>query len=286
MIVVDPEVRVPVYKRGRIIRVSIVREADAASLFTRIGSITEERTRMKREIKDALADFFCTDDAATKFLDTFGIDVDEINRTVEDDNLIHRTKTKTKPAATAKAKTKPAPKTVKQAVADAKKKVAAAAAKETEDDEPEDDEDEVEDEVDETEEPETQVANEPIELDEEAMAELAAQVADHPVFQAVIDAVTELENKVDELTKARTADAKEIAVLKAAAQKASTRLANVEKDEGKKKSEYQQDMPARNSRKATFRPRKDEVDEDDDEQEEENSSDIAERTLAKIPTRY
>lgn len=107
VIVVEPEVRVPVYKKGRIVRISIVREADAASLFTRIGNITEEKIRMKRDTVNALAEFFGTDEAAEKFLNSFEVEIDGINRTITDDKLIHRSKeTKSEKGVQAKADTK------------------------------------------------------------------------------------------------------------------------------------------------------------------------------------
>lgn len=250
VIVVEPEVRVPVYTKGRIIRVSIVKECDAASLFTRVANVTEETVRMKRNTVDALAEFFGTDDAAKKFLESFEIEVDGINRSVDDDNLVHRAKkAMQRLSATDDGAADPA---------------ATTAAAASSDDNADDDE--------------------PLVLDEAAIGELARQVAESPTFKGLEASIAKLQKSVDDLSTARAADHKELTALKTAAQKTGARVADLAKDEQQKKTEYQQDMPAKAGRRATFRPRDENADEDDNAPED--LAKTAERTLAKIPNRY
>lgn len=87
LITVDPELRVPVYKEGKNTRISIVREKDAAGLFTRIG-IAEEKRRMNEVVVSALKELFGDDEESVKqFIDK----VDGVNRTIKDEKLITRT---------------------------------------------------------------------------------------------------------------------------------------------------------------------------------------------------
>jgi regulator of replication initiation timing len=88
IVVLNPKVQVPVYKRGKNTRISVVKEVDAAGLFTRIG-ITEEKFRMKRNIQEKLEELFGDDaEGLAAFVET----VDTVNRTISDDKLIHRQK--------------------------------------------------------------------------------------------------------------------------------------------------------------------------------------------------
>lgn len=88
LITVDPEVRVPVYKEGKNTRISIVREKDAAGLFTRIG-IAEEKKRMNEVVISALKELF--GDENEEAVKQFVAKVDGVNRTIKDDKLITRT---------------------------------------------------------------------------------------------------------------------------------------------------------------------------------------------------
>lgn len=87
LITVEPDVQVPVYKRGKNTRISIVREKDAAGLFTRIG-IAEETQRMNQVVVDALKELFGDDEETVK---QFVEKVDGVNRTIKDEKLITRT---------------------------------------------------------------------------------------------------------------------------------------------------------------------------------------------------
>lgn len=92
ILVVDPEVEIPVYKQGKNTRISVVLEEDAAGLFTRIGVETEgvERT-MDARTKEKLGKLFGeASDELQSFLDQFEENVDGVNRAVKDKNLIHR----------------------------------------------------------------------------------------------------------------------------------------------------------------------------------------------------
>jgi len=91
LVVVNPEVKVPMYKRGRNSRISLVLEEDAAGLFTQYA-ISQEVTRtMDQKTREKLTALYGGDEAGLKaFLDQFETQVDGVNRTVKDKNLIHR----------------------------------------------------------------------------------------------------------------------------------------------------------------------------------------------------
>lgn len=89
LILADPEVRIPVYKDGENTRISIVKEEDAAGLFTRMGVKGEVKRVMDKKTKEALKELFGDDeDGFKKFVESS----DTVNRTVKDDKLIHRKK--------------------------------------------------------------------------------------------------------------------------------------------------------------------------------------------------
>lgn len=94
-ILVDPEVTVPVYNEGENTRISVVLEEDAAGLFTRIG-VKEGVTRaMDQNTRKALEKLYGEDsDGLQQFLSQFEEGVDETNKRVKNDKLIHRSKTK------------------------------------------------------------------------------------------------------------------------------------------------------------------------------------------------
>jgi hypothetical protein len=94
-IVMEPEVRVPVYKDGENTRISVVLEEDAAGLFTRIGVCNEEVKRaMDAKTKEALTALYGSNtDGLNEFLEQFEGEVDAVNQRVKNDKLIHRTTT-------------------------------------------------------------------------------------------------------------------------------------------------------------------------------------------------
>jgi hypothetical protein len=102
LILANPEVRIPVYRRGINTRISVVREADAAGLFTTLA-VSKEVLRMRQEILEALADLYGNEEEARAFLEQFGQDVDRVNRTVEDEGLVYRTQEDAAPSAEADA---------------------------------------------------------------------------------------------------------------------------------------------------------------------------------------
>lgn len=92
IIIADPEVKVPVYKRGKNTRISLVLEEDAAGLFTLYHVEGVERT-MDEKTKGKLTTLFGADsDELKAFLDTFEQTVDGVNKRVKDEDLIHRSK--------------------------------------------------------------------------------------------------------------------------------------------------------------------------------------------------
>lgn len=250
ILVLDPKIRVPVYKRGKNTRISVVKEVDAAGLFTRIGSITEEKKRMNRNIQDKLEELFGDDaDGLAAFVET----VDTVNRTIKDDKLIHRQK----------------------------KEDAAPEAEEDEDADTDADEDgDTEDETSRTAE---------IELDEEGIAALAEQVTSAPAFKQLQQSVAALTESVGKLLTAKEAADKEVERLKADNTKLAKRLATVEADETEKKQTWAEDLPKRKSVRATYRPkdahaRTDDAEDGDLVEEDRGFDEIAAETLAKLPS--
>lgn len=247
ILVLEPKVQVPVYKRGKNTRISVVKEVDAAGLFTRVG-ISQEKSRMaSREIENKLKELFGEDEAGIlSFLEN----VDTVNRTIKDEKIIHRDK-KTqgrKPA-------EPLP--------------------EPEDDpdaEPEDDEE------DEEEEGSSEVI-----LDDEAVAQIAKHLEESPTMKALQQAITQLTENVGKLASAKEEDAKEIARLKKVNAKVTERLEQVEKSEEEKQQTWKEDLPRKRKMQASYRATDSRKGDEDDE---EGFDEIAAKTLQTIPNSY
>lgn len=93
LVAATPEIKVPVYKRGRNSRISLVLEEDAAGLFTQYVLSQEVTRTMDPKTREKLTALYGGDSAGLQaFLDQFGEQVDGVNRTVKDKNLVHRAK--------------------------------------------------------------------------------------------------------------------------------------------------------------------------------------------------
>lgn len=244
VIVLDPKIQVPVYKSGKNTRISIVKEVDAAGLFTRVANVTEEKVRMKRDIMEVLGEFFGDDAAA---LENFAENVDTINRTVKSDGLIHRAKTAKKTPVTPPVE------------------------------EPDEDEDGDTEEDDGREDDE-----ELLELDDQAIAQVAKQVSESAEFSTIKQSLDKLTAAMDILVQTREADARTLVELKKNNTTLAKRLAEVEKGDTEKKQEWAEDLPSsRRGRKATYRPREEH---DTEGEDEEGLDTAAKRTLSKLPS--
>lgn len=94
IIIADPEVKVPVYKKGKNTRISLVLEEDAAGLFTLYNVNGRTERTMDAKTKEKLTALFGEDSKELEaFIGQFEQSVDGVNRTVKDENLIHRSKT-------------------------------------------------------------------------------------------------------------------------------------------------------------------------------------------------
>lgn len=249
ILVVEPKVQVPVYKRGKNTRISFVKEVDAAGLFTRVG-ITEEKTRMKRDIQDKLEELFGDD---TEALAAFVENVDTVNRTIKDEKVIHRAK-KDEPKET------PAP------------------APDTDDDE----DDEENDNPDAGNADEKDEDAPEIELDDEAVKQIAEQVASTDAFKAIQQSIQSLTETVNKLASAKEEDTKEIARLKKVAAKTAQRLETVEQDDVSKKQTWAEDLPRKQTIRASYRPRDEHG--DSDLEDSDDLAKIAESNLRKLPS--
>lgn len=247
VVVVEPKIQIPVYKRGKNTRISVVKEEDAAGLFTRIGIIEEKSRMASRDVEAKLKELFGDDEeGALAFLSN----VDTVNRTIKDKKLVHRDK-KDDPKET------PAP----------------APPHDDDDDGEEDDEDTPEKE-------ETELV-----LDEEVVDQIAEKVAKSPTFQAIQKSLETLQASVTQFASAREEDAKEISRLKKINAKVTERLEQVEKTDDEKQQTWTQDLPRKRQVQVTTRPKDTRRGRDEDE-EEEDFEDIANRTLESIPNSY
>lgn len=250
IIMLDPEVRVPVYKSGKNTRISIVKEVDAAGLFTRVANVSEEKVRMKRDILKVLEEFFGDDKEA---MEAFAENVDGINRTIKTDGLISRAKK------------------VKQA-AEPQDEDEDADGEDTEADEDEDQDDEEE---------------LPIELDDEAIAQVAKQLTALPEFVAIKQSLEGIQAALDIMVQTQQSAAKDIVALKKDSATLAKRVATLSKDDNERVQQIAEDLPSRRHRKASYRPRDQHAVDEDDESDEDGDEDLAVRakqTLSKLPS--
>lgn len=176
IVLADPEVRIPVYKDGKNTRISVVLEEDAAGLFTRIGVKNEGVIRaMDAKTKEKLTKLFGDDTAGLEtFISQFEENVDNVNRTVKDDKLIHRAKKETGQAAT---------------------------ETETDDEKDEDTDEDTETEGSE----DTEIV-----IDDETVAAIAQQVTQTAEFKTLVAGISDIKKLVGEMVVGREKDAKQI----------------------------------------------------------------------------
>lgn len=244
IIVMDPEVRVPVYKSGKNTRISIVKECDAAGLFTRVANVTEEKVRMKRDILKILEEFFGDDKEA---MEQFAENVDGINRTIKTEGLISRAK---------KVKRDPTPDEEDEEEAD-----------EEEEDDGEEDQDDA-----------------PIELDDDAIAQVAKVVVASPEFVVIQQSLDKLQAALDLIVQTQQTAAKDIVSLKKDNSTLAKRVSAVSKDDNERLQTLAEDLPSRRHRKATWRPRDQHDTEDEEDSEDEDMAVRAKQTLSKLPS--
>lgn len=175
LIAVNPEVKVPVYKRGRNSRISLVLEEDAAGLFTQYGISQEVNRAMDQKTTEKLTALYGGDSEGLQaFLSLFEDQVDGVNRTIKDKNLVHRAqgdKTTDAPAGDAAAAT-----------------TDAAAEEDTGDD--------------------TEIV-----IDDETVGVIVAQVVQSKDIQAIVKGVAALQKMVGDMIVERDKDKKEISRL-------------------------------------------------------------------------
>lgn len=258
LVAAEPEIYVPMYKDGINTRISVVKEEDAAGLFTRMG-IKQEKIRMKRDILDKLGELFGDDEEALKnFMEQFEEGVDGINRTVKDEKLIHRSKKNAKNDE------------------DAEEEADEDDASGVDVEDPQDeDEDEDEDEDDE------------IVLDDGAIQQVAEQVSKSPAFATLLEEIKGMKTQVTQVAESIGVKDQEIGRLVKQNKQLTQRLDKLEKTDKSKKKEWLEDLPARRQVTATYRPSQDSDDQDDDYEDEDGDEEdmavLAERTLATLP---
>lgn len=240
LIAVNPEVKVPVYKRGRNSRISLVLEEDAAGLFTQYGISQEVNRAMDQKTTEKLTALYGGDSEGLQtFLDQFETEVDGVNRTVADKNLVHRAKgDKT---VDAKVKTKADAKAKADVKAKADAKAAAAAAAAAADEDTEDDSEDTEDAEDADDETE-------IVIDDETVDVIVAQVVQSKDIQAIVKGVAALQKMVGDMIVERDKDKKDISRLNGA-------VDDLNKEDTQKIQEKIQDLPRNRRTYVTHRPR-------------------------------
>lgn len=86
------DVEIPVYRKGKLIEISLLREKHAANLFTNFMAVKKERENMPKNrnaAREALADYLgdsVTDDELDSVLDEIGVR----NRTIQEENMVTR----------------------------------------------------------------------------------------------------------------------------------------------------------------------------------------------------
>ena len=217
------ELKVPIYRKGKNTRISVLKEQDAAGLFTTLG-VSREVLRMRSDILEKLTELYGNEEEARAFVDEFGIEVDGVNQAVKEQGLIHRGK--------------------KGAAASAN-----APAGDVEDDEGEDGV--------------TPPGAAPqIDLDEEAARAIAGEVVKLDVFQkmhAAINAMPDLlatqAEQITTLTQSLEAKDGEISDLRKRLGAQNKRLQALEREDAEKQQEWLEDLPATQTMRVGFRPR-------------------------------
>lgn len=248
-IMTDPEIEIPVYNDGENTRISVVLEEDAAGLFTRIGVKEGISRSMDKATRQALEKLYGEDtEGLQDFINQFEDGVDETNKRVKNDKLIHRAKTDKK------------------------------------DPDPEEVDDEEEDQEQDDEENQDEEEDNEIVLDEGAVAAITQQMFASPEFKQIVSSLEEVKQTIAQSLLQRENDAKEIAQLKKTNAQFSKAIERLNKDDAEKKSEYLQDMPSRKKQTVTFRAR-DARNEEEDYSNDilEDLEDIADRTLRNLP---
>lgn len=204
---------------------------------------------MKRDITKVLEEFFGDDQEA---LEKFAEGVDGINRTIKTDGLISRAK--------------------------AAKKAAGPGDKDEEDDETEDD-DQEDGESDEDQEDDV------LELDDEAIAQVAKQVVASPAFAAIQQAVEKMTASVNGMIELQQSASKDVATLKKESLAIAKRVAALAKDDTERVQQLAEDMPSNRRRKVgSYRPRDAHAEDNEDGEDPDDLDTIAKRTLKGLPS--
>lgn len=206
---------------------------------------------MKRDILEVLGEFFKDDEEA---FNRFTEDVDNVNRTVKTEGLIHRAKA-------------------------AKKYAGPGDEEDEEGDEDTDKDEDGDEEEDEKEEAPVLV------LDDAAIAQVKSQIFASPEMAKIIQSYDKINAALEILVQTREADAKAVVELKKSNSILAKRVAELSKGETEKKQTWAEDLPSRRRQAATYQPRKQEAeDEEDGEEDGSEMEEAAKRTLSKLPT--
>ena len=245
ILMMEPEVRVPIYKKGENTRISVVLEEDAAGLFTRMGVGEKVDRAMDKTTKEALKKLFGEDEEG---LENFIQSVDDTNERVKNERLVHRAKKD------------------EESEADISDDI---------------EEDIEEDQIDEEDPGYDYVLDE----EGLAVLAQQVMDSDHikTPIAAVQQSIDELKALVSGLVEKREEDSKEISRLKKSNRKLTDVVAALAQDEAEKQQTWSEDLPARRAVTVSYRPRDIHSNEDMDE-EDDSMAAQAERTLSKIKT--
>lgn len=236
---VNEDISIPVYEDGELMATTFLPEKDACSLFT-AARIEQENNMASKRIEDALRKITGGNE---ELLKKFTGLLDDTNRSIEENNLIHRDK---------EEGTEPTPPTEPPAD-NAEGSTTEPDVKGTEESHEED----------------VTV----VEVDDAAVQALSEKVFADERFSALQTSVDALNESVKKLLEQATA-------VPTLLEPIVSRLVELEKSDDAKKVEWQKDLPRRKEVQVTYRARKSE--QDDKEDDKATFADIASETLAKI----
>jgi len=241
MLEVSKDISIPVYTDGRLIASTFLPEKDACSLFT-AARVKQENNMVAQRVKDALSKLVKGDE---ELLNKFVAMVDGVNRTVEDENLIHReTETATETVVEPVVETISNPTVIIASVEESEKDIESV---------------------------ETPEEDKVIEIDEEVVAALKESVFADDRFsslQSSLDGINESLKKLVEQSTKLPDDFKVI----------TDRISLLEVDDETKKKQWQQDLPRKKAVSVTYRVRETK----EEEPSTQSLDEVAEETLSKI----
>jgi len=253
MVEIARDIKLPVYKKGELIEISILPEEQACAVMTALRS-TKEVNRMNKRTEEAIKKLAGEDEElAEEFIGM----VDDVNRSVEEQGLIHREaseenseettteETTTEETTTEETTTEETTESVEQAVEEGTTE----------------------------EKPAEQISE--LEVDEELVQRIADQVIADPKIAGILEnvekAIADLAKEVHDLHASGISTSKKL----------SERIESLEHSDEEKRRQWEQDLSPKiiNKIRVTHRPTQRSEDETSDKQ---SFAEIASQTLSNL----